>query len=154
MNRITSKGTQCGIFALLKKKEKSKQFYKERRKAINETKLIKLRPLKPEFWKIKKGPISKADKEHALRIFHMHLTEYGLKKSKAVEKTAKFLRRSKKMINNILKEYNRYGSVKVGPHYRPNRKTYFDKLTVEERGLFRTVVHEEMRKMQQEGLTV
>ena len=146
MNRITSRGTECGIFALLKRKQKSKQFYEERRKAIKETKLIKLRPLKPELWKIKTGPISKADKEHALRIFHMHLTEYGLKESKAVEKTAKILRRSKKMIRNILKEYNRYGSVKVGPHYRPNRKTYFDKLTIEERDLFRTVVHNEMKK--------
>ena len=77
MNRITSRSTQCGIFALLKRKEKSKQFFKERKEAINVTKLIELRPIKAKILKGKKGPISKEDKERALRMFHIHMKEYG-----------------------------------------------------------------------------
>ena len=139
MKRITSRGTQCGIFAKLKKKEKSKQFFKERNEAINVTKLIELRPINAKILKGKKGPISKEEKERAQRMFHMHMKEYGHKKSKAVELTAKFVGRSKRTINRILKEYNHYGYVMAGPFFRPNRKSYFDKLTVEERDLFRTV---------------
>ena len=89
------------IFCVVEKEAKSQSnFYKEWRKAINETKLTKLPPLKP---------ISKADKEHDLYDSTcISITciwqNIGMKNQKAVEKMAKFLRWSKQMINNILKK--------------------------------------------------
>ena len=49
------------------------------------------------------------------------------------------------MIYYILKEYNTYEDVVGGP-YLKNVPSIFDQLTIEQKDLFRTVVHNEMSK--------
>ena len=146
VNRLRNSSTQCGTYAMLKKREKQRHFLTERKKTINGEKYGgKLRPLKPHILKGRKGPMTKDEKELALRMYDIYIAEFKYKRSKAVEVTAKLLARSKKMIYNILKEYNNCGEVFGGPYYK-NIPSNFDRLTIEQRDLFRTVVHNEMSK--------
>ena len=78
------KGKPCGLYALLMKKAKQKEFFKERRKAMAEENLANLGPLE-NVPKKKKGPLTTAEKETIVRMVHIEETENGRKRSKAIK---------------------------------------------------------------------
>ena len=96
---------------MLKKREKQRNFLTERKKGTKGKKFSKMRPLKPHILKGRKGPMTKDEKELALRMYNIYINDFKYKRSKAVEVTAKLLGRSKRMIYYILKEYNTFGDV-------------------------------------------
>ena len=145
VNRLRNRGTQCGTYAMLKRREKQRHFLTERKKGTRGEKFSKMRPLKPHILKGRKGPMKTEEKELVLRMYHIYITDFKYKKSKAVEVTAKLLGRSQRMIYYILKEYNHFGEVVGGP-YLKNNPSILDQLTIEQKDLFRTVVHNEMSK--------
>ena len=138
------KGRSCGIYALLKQKQKQKQFFKDRRKKIKEHKLIDLAPLEAISVK-KKGPLKTEQKEDIVRMVQNEMAENGRKRSKAIKEVAKIYGRTISIIRSVLKEKQVYGNVIGGPYSRMKKST-FEKLDLATRDALRGLVHEEMRK--------
>lgn len=141
-----NKNKPCGLHAMLLKRQKQKAFYKERRTAIHEEKLLKLGPMKNLAIKKLRGPLTTSEKKMVLQIFEIMMTENGFKRSKAIKETSKLTKRSIKMVRMILKEKLIFGNVIGGPYSR-TRKSIYEKLTPEQKDLIRSIVHNEMKKV-------
>ena len=73
------------------KREKQRHFLTERKKGVKGERFSKMRPLKPHILKSRKGPMKTEEKELVLRMYHIYITDFKYKRSKAVEVTAKLL---------------------------------------------------------------
>ena len=95
--------------------------------------------------KKKRHPLTTREKENILYLFQINYAENQQKRAKAVKKTAKYCGRSHQMVRNIVKEKVVTGTLAGGPYMR-DRKSIFDTLTIEQRDLIRSIIHDEMRK--------
>ena len=128
----------------MKKRQKQKEFFAERSKAIMSEKICNLGSLK-NLSKKSYGPLSTKDKETLLRIFDTKMMECNFKRSKAVQETSRTFGRSEGLVRSVLKEKRIFGNVIGGPYSRI-KKSIFQNLTIEQRDIIRSVVHDELRK--------
>ena len=134
------------MYALRMKRQKHKTVYMGRIIAIKQLRLTKLGILGKTPNK-RKGPLKTREKEALIDHLEVGIHEHGYKQSKAIKKTAKYLRRSQKLVRRVLKEKLHFGDVIGGPYTR-NTQTIFEKLSIEQKDLIRSIIHEEMRKCQ------
>ena len=75
------KGRQCGLYYLLKEKQKQKKFFKDRRERMAGHNLRNFDPLKVPFYvpMKNKGPLTTENKKDILRNVHEEVTENGRK---------------------------------------------------------------------------
>ena len=140
------KGKQCGLYNLLKQKEKQKKFFKDRREKIAEQNLTKLdmSSFLNDPPKNKTGPLTTEDKESLLRNIHTEVTENGRKRSKAIKETARKYGRTISLVRSVLKERLVCDNVVGGPYMRMKQST-FEKFDMATKDALRGIVHDQMR---------
>ena len=153
------------------KRQQHKAFINETRKAVSKAKFNQLGSLNFASKK-KRHPLTTREKENILHIFHVNYTEYQntnpcagsskqflksnprsikrtgyrYNRAKAVKTTARYCGRSEQMVRNIIKEKVATGNLLGGPYMR-DKKSAFDKLTIEQRESIRSIIHSEMSKV-------
>ena len=134
----------CGIFAFVQKRQKQIAFFAERRKAVMSENIENLGPMN-NLSKKSRGPLTTADKETILRIFDVKMMECNFKRTKAVKETSKTFGRTIPLVRSVIKEKLIFGNVIGGP-YKRIKKSFFDNLTIKQRDIIRSAVHNEIRK--------
>ena len=127
-------------------RKKNKNVYLGRIIAIKQQRITKLGVLGISPKK-RKGPIKTEEKEALIDHVEFGMSEYGYSQAKAMLVTAKYLRRSIKLVRRVVKEKLRLGEVFGDPHSRDTKST-FEKLSIEQKERIRSIIHEEMRKCQ------
>merc|ERR1712008_18729 len=98
-----NKAGPCGMYALRIKRQKHKTVYMGRIIAIKQLRLTKLGIL-GKTPNQRKGPLKTREKEALIDHLEVGIHEHGYKQSKAIKETAKYLRRSQKLVRRVLKE--------------------------------------------------
>ena len=129
----------------MKKRQMQKDFFAERRKAITSEKMNNLGPFTNLSTKKWYGPLSTSNKKILLRIFDSKMVECCFKRSKAILETSKTFGRSIAMVRSVIKEQKIFGNVLGGPYLKIG-KSFFEKLTIDQRDIIRSAVHGELRK--------
>ena len=140
------KGRQCGLYYLLKEKQKQKKFFKDRRDRMQGLNLKNFDPLKVPFYVPMKntGPLTTENKKDILRDIHERVTENGRKRSKAIKETAKKYGRSISCVRSVLREQWACDDVVGGPYMRMKKST-FEKFDIATKDALRAIVHKQMR---------
>ena len=102
------------------KRQKNKNVFLGRIIAIKQQRITKLGVL-GKGPKKSKGPIETKEKEALIDHVEFGMSEYGYTQAQAMKKTAKYLRRSIKLVRRVVKEKLRLGDVFQEPHSRDTK---------------------------------